>query len=472
MSPWTSPGPDGGDSDDGAGSDGADTAGDETGTDDQAEGTTGAPPPVDFDPAFVIAQAEAAIAAGVPGVAVAVVMDGQIVFAEAFGVADESGTPATADTLFPIGSISKSVTALTVLSQRDEGLLTLDTPVTSIVPGFVLDNFDASSVRVGHLLTHTSGLGDWWNEPYITGYTLLEEFTLNPNQPLWAPSGTVYTYSNRGYSLAGLVAATIDGTSFAESVDARVLQPLGMTQATMLGQVAATRPHARGRSEEFGWMGPEDFVGEMMGPSGGLWAHAQDLGRYVQAHATGEGSGLEAALAAAASPQQSLHTWPGEHYGYGLNVSVATDPMLVGHGGSIVGYTADMLFYPELGFGVIAAVNTLDWYASDITYPVLEHYAGPVNYVDGPDTSAAPASLPGTYHDPWQLGTVVVSSDGAGLTANFADFGQTVPLEDLGGGSFMCPHPIDGWQMAWMFWPDAAGNAAYFVSRGGIAARQ
>jgi hypothetical protein len=73
-------------------------------------------------------------------------------------------------------------------------------------------------------------------------------------------------------------------------------------------------------------------------------------------------------------------------------------------------------------------------------------------------------------HD--QLGTVVITSDGAGLTANFADFGQTYPLEDWGGGHFLCPHPVDGWEMVWMFWPDANGNAAYFVGRGGIAARQ
>ena len=63
-------------------------------------------------------------------------------------------------------------------------------------------------------------------------------------------------------------------------------------------------------------------------------------------------------------------------------------------------------------------------------------------------------------------------TDGAGLTANFVDHGQTHALEDWGGGMYAAPHPDDGWTVGWMFWPDAAGNAAYLVSRGGIAARQ
>lgn len=468
MSPVTSPELDTGDDESDSSSGGADTA------DDADGGTTEGPPPaVDFDPAFVIAQAQAALDAGVPGLAVAVVMDGQIVFAEGFGVADEAGTPVDADTLFNLASLTKGITALTVLSQRDEGLLTLDTPVPEIVPGFMLrDGFDPASVRIGHLLTHTSGLGDWPTEPYVASDTLLEEFTGNPNQPLWAPSGVVHDYSNRGFSLAGLVAATVDGTSFVEAGQARVLAPLGMTGATLEGSIAATRPHARGSSAS-GWWGPQDYAGEWLGPSGGLWAGASDLGRYVQALATGEGGGLDAAIADATSPVQPLHLWPGGHYGYGLYVDHGTDPVIVSHGGSIGGYLSDIEVLPELGFGVIAVVNTDEWYPGELTYAVLEHYAGPVSYPDVPDTAAAPGSRAGSYTDPWQLGSIVVTDDGAGgLSAQFIDFGQTIPLEDWGGGSYSCPHPLDGIDMDVMFWPDASGNAAWLVSRAGIAARQ
>lgn len=470
-SPWTSPSLDTGEDDAGPDTDSANTASEDASTDADA-GTTEAPPDVDFDPAFVIAQAEAALAAGVPGLAVAVVMEGQVVFAEGFGVADESGTPVDAETLFNLASITKSVTALTVLSQRDEGLLTLDTPVPELVPGFALRaGFDPASVRVGHLLTHTSGLGDWPTEPYVPGFTLLEEFTGNPNQPLWAPSGLVHSYSNRGFTLAGLVAATVDGTSFVDAAATRVLEPLGMTGATLEGAIAAGRPHARGSSAS-GWWGPQDYAGEWLGPSGGMWAGAQDLGRYVQALATGEGGGLDDALTDAASPVQPQHLWPGSHYGYGLFVDAGTDPTLVSHGGSIAGYLADMQILPELGFGVIAVVNTDAWYPGELTFSVLDHYAGPLGYLDVPDTSAAPGSLAGSYHDPWQLGSIVVSQDAGGLTAQFVDFGQTVPLDDWGGGSFSCPHPLDGLAMDVMFWPDAAGNATHLVSRAGVAARQ
>jgi CubicO group peptidase (beta-lactamase class C family) len=438
---------------------------------DDADGSTGAPP-VDFDPAFVIAQAQAALAAGAPGLAVAVVMDGQVVFAEGFGVADESGTPVDPDTLFNLASITKGITALTVLSQRDEGLLSLDTPVPAIIPGFALrDGFDPASVQVGHLLTHSAGLGDWPTEPYVPSDTLLEEFTLNPNQPLWFSSGAVFDYSNRGFSLAGLVAATVDGSSFDTAGTTRVLVPLGMTGATLEGALAAERSHARGLSSD-GWWGPQDYAGEWLGPSGGLWAGAQDLGRYVQAIATGEGGGLDEALADATGPVMPLHLWPGQYYGYGLFVDIGYDPAVVSHGGSIGGYLSDMQVIPELGFGVIAVANTDLYWPGELTYAVAEHYVGQLGFSDAPDTAALFASIPGTYVDPWQLGSITVSEAGGGLSASFADFGQTVPLTEWGGGSFSFPHPLDGFDTELMFWPDAAGNASSFVTRAGVAARQ
>jgi len=169
--------------------------------------STGAAP-VEFDPSFVYAQVDAALAEGVPGLAVAVVMQGEVVLAEGFGVADESGTPVDETTLFNLASVTKSVVAMTVLALRDEGALDLSDPVPSIAPQLgLLAGHDPNTVQVRHLLTHTSALGDWPNEPFAYADTLADSFALNQNQPLWAEPGTVWNYSNRGFELAGLVAA-------------------------------------------------------------------------------------------------------------------------------------------------------------------------------------------------------------------------------------------------------------------------
>lgn len=426
---------------------------------------------VEFDPAFALAEVDAALAAGVPGLAIAIVHDGEIVLAEGFGVADEAGTAVDATTLFNLASVTKVVTALTVLSERDAGLVSLDTPVPQVVPQFELRaGFDPNTVQIRHLLTHSAGLGDWPTEPYAYGSTLLDEFAANPDQPLWFPPGAVFDYSNRGYTLAGLVAATLHGGTFAEAAQVRVLAPLGMDGATLDASIAAARTHARGNSSwDGGWVGPAEYTGEVYQPSAGLWAGAEDLGAFVRAFATASAPGFAAGtIAEAESPMQPTYDGPGA-YGYGLFVD-GGEPAVVYHGGSTGGYLADLEVVPSLGFGVAIVVNTDAWDPSEAGWAIREHYAGTSTYPQTPDP-IDPASFPGTYDDPWQLGRIDVAPADGGLQASFADFGETVALEPLWGASFGCAHPVTGDPIELKFWPDADGQAAYLVSRAGVAAR-
>jgi hypothetical protein len=78
---------------------------------------------------------------------------------------------------------------------------------------------------------HRSGIGDWETEPFVWVETLASRFAMNANQPLWAPAGAIHNYGNRGYTLAGLLAAEVQGTSFADAVAMQVLEPLGMMDA-------------------------------------------------------------------------------------------------------------------------------------------------------------------------------------------------------------------------------------------------
>lgn len=179
-----------------------------------------------FDPAFAEQQVDALLAAGVPGLAVAVVFDGEVVYAQAHGVTGPDAGSVDASTLFNLASVAKSATAMTLVEQAGAGLFDLQDPVSTHVPSFgAAGPYSAQSVTVHHLLTQSAGLGDWETEPFAGAVTLADSFALNAKQPLWAEPGAVFNYSNRNFELAGLVAATAEGTSFSEAVRSRVLEP-------------------------------------------------------------------------------------------------------------------------------------------------------------------------------------------------------------------------------------------------------
>ncbi len=463
----SSPPDDDGDDDDGAttGVDDDDDA--ESGETSGSSGTTGDTdnivPPA-FDPAFVEAQIQAGLAAGAPAIAVAVVLDGELVYAQARGMRSASGGPVDADTLFNLASISKSTTAMALLAQAEAGMAGMGDPVTDHVPYFdVAPPHDPSAVTLHHVLTHTAGLGDWETEPFVQAATLAESFSANPNQPLWANPGAVYNYTNRGYELAGLIVSEVEGQPFADAVATRVFAPLGMHTATMDAAQAEGRNHADGLSGG-AWVGPADYIGERYQPPGGLWAGANDLGAYAL--------GLLATPAILESREPTYDY--NSTYGYGLGVDDERVPTLVSHGGTTGGYLSDLQLVPDLGFGVVVVTNTDGWQPYVLSDAIVEEYVGEFGYQPSNRPAVDPAQIPGIYDDPHQLGELEVrtAADGT-LEIAFADLGQTVPLEEVPfAGLWYFTDPTSGYEIDATFWPDASGAPTHFVSRRGVAARR
>jgi CubicO group peptidase (beta-lactamase class C family) len=153
----------------------------------------------------------------IPGGAVAVVKDDRVVFVKGFGVASiETGVPVTPDTLFQIGSTTKSSTAALALSLVEEGRLRLDDPIAEHVKGLAPG---LSRVTMAQLLSHTAGLKD---EPDEFG--LQDESALGDYARSWTdayclfPPGQVFSYSNSGFALAGLVVQEVGGKPFADQM--------------------------------------------------------------------------------------------------------------------------------------------------------------------------------------------------------------------------------------------------------------
>lgn len=182
---------------------------------------------------------------GVPGLAVAVIKDDRVVLAQGFGVASvETNAPIVPDTLFQIGSVTKSFTAAAILALAAKGTLRLDQPVGAYIKGL---HPEIARLTLHQLLSHTSGLQD---EP--AEYGTQEESALGAYPRTWTAShlflapGQSFSYSNAGYSLAGLAAQEAVGKPFADVMRDQIFAPLGLRRATFRPTEAMTYPLAIG----------------------------------------------------------------------------------------------------------------------------------------------------------------------------------------------------------------------------------
>lgn len=197
-----------------------------------------------------IAMAEARV----PGLALAIVAEREVVYARGFGITsvEAGGIPVTPDTLFQIGSVTKPLTGTMIVTLADLGLLDLDAPVTTYLPRLTLSQPGvAQLVTLRQLLSHTSGLpwdqitpGRLFGSRDPAGLAAYVEREL-PTRPLVAPPGTLFNYSNPGINLAARVAEAATGLAYTELVGRYLLEPLRMRHTTFDPTVAMTRAVAQ-----------------------------------------------------------------------------------------------------------------------------------------------------------------------------------------------------------------------------------
>src|SRR5689334_10810256 len=172
---------------------------------------------------------DALTSTGVPSASIAVVRDGRIVLARAYGRQSPQIATATPDALYQIASISKQFTAAAILILRDQGRLSLDDHVSRYVPG--ITNGDRITIR--QLLSHTSGLQDYWPQDYsfaamerpVTPQQIVERWA---HRPLDFAPGTQWQYSNTGYVVAGMIVERVSGQPLLAFLQRHVFAPLGM----------------------------------------------------------------------------------------------------------------------------------------------------------------------------------------------------------------------------------------------------
>ncbi len=316
---------------------------------------------------------EAQVAADdVGGVSAAVARGSDVVWARAFGWADrDRRIPAGVGSIYRVGSISKTVTAVVMMRAVERGYIDLDQPLSDIFPAsarFPGAMAGAPAPTVRQFASHTSGLvrePDWdiaasgpieiWQE------RIVESIPLSRFQN--AP-GVEYSYSNIGYGTLGLAVARAVGRPFMEFVEEDVFKPLGMTSSTfVIGAELAPRLTVGYVNRGDGNPDPEQPAREHAGrgykvPNGGVYSTVGDLARFMGAL---QGRASPAVLSEESVAEMSrVHTPEDPDNGYGLGVMIRTaddGARLIGHSGSVAGYNAYMLFEPESGLGVVLLRN-------------------------------------------------------------------------------------------------------------------
>ncbi len=239
--------------------------------------------------AAVDAIFERAFEAGAaPGMAWGVVVGGDLVHARAFGTLRVGeNVPPDADSVFRIASMTKSFTAATLMSLRDEGRLALDDPVAKWVPELAdLRPYSADSppISIRHLMTMTAGLptdDPWGDRQQGLDLEAFAAFLREGPTLAWAP-GTRFEYSNLGYGILGRVITNLVGREYKDVVGERVLRPLGMDATTFdLEAVPPERLASGYVRRDDAWLSePMDAYGALAS-MGGVFTSVRDLARWV-----------------------------------------------------------------------------------------------------------------------------------------------------------------------------------------------
>jgi CubicO group peptidase (beta-lactamase class C family)/D-alanyl-D-alanine dipeptidase len=303
---------------------------------------------------------------GLPALSIALVDDQTIVWARGIGFADpKARTPATADTVYRVGSVSKLFTDLAVMQLVERGALDLDAPVTKVLPDFKPANPFDKPITLRQLMTHRSGLvrespvGHYF-DPSTPSLARTVQ-SLNRTELVYVPQ-TRTKYSNAAIATVGFVLEQTQKQPFARYLRRTLLEPLGMKNSTFEPDPEVTGGLAKAvmwtyHGREF----PAPTFELGMPPAGSMYSTANDLGKFLSVlFAGGKGPGGEVVKA-----QTLEQMWtpqfakPGTKEGFGLGFMVGEleGRRHVGHGGAIYGFATELGALPDDKLGVVVVAS-------------------------------------------------------------------------------------------------------------------
>jgi len=292
-----------------------------------------------------------------PSIAASVFRRGEILWQEATGLADvEGGQAASPDTQYRIGSITKTFTAVCVMQLRDAGELSLDDPLTEVVPESV------HAPTLGRMLAHGSGLqreppGEIWETLRAPTREELVARTAEAEQVV--SPGSWWHYSNLAYALLGEVVARKTGKIWEEALRERVLDPLGLGRTTPEAEEPAARGYFVEPYSDAVRLEREPDLGGS-GALGKLWSTVRDLARWGLFLAEGDDRVLAASTLEEMSHVRTMvdHDGWSLAWGTGLELYRSGEHVFVGHGGAMPGHLAGLVVNRKTGIGAAVLTNT------------------------------------------------------------------------------------------------------------------
>lgn len=353
--------------------------------------------PADFDQYVAGVMADH----GVPGLAIAIVKDGQVVLTKGYGVR-ELGKPAPVDahTLFGIASNTKAFTATALALLVEEGKLRWDEPVISYLPWFRLsDSWVTAQLTVRDLLVHRSGLGlgagdlMWWPTSSYTRREIAERLR---HLPLVTSFRSAYAYDNVLYGVAGEVILAVTGKTWEEFVDERILRPIGMTESRVrhpgvgsLPNISSTHASVEGVIRPIA-----PFTSDNTNPAGGITASATDIAKWLLVQLdSGRVAGREQPLFRPATTRQLWNIvtplsprrfvdWRAPlstnfaGYALGFEIQDYRGTKLVTHTGGLPGFISRVAMLPDHRLGIAVFTNHESSAMDPIVWRVMDHYLG------------------------------------------------------------------------------------------------
>jgi len=325
----------------------------------------------------------------IPGLSVAVVKEGETIYCEGFGARDpKRNLPATPDTLYGIGSITKSFVAIAIMQLVEEGKLSVDDPVGMYIP-FKL-GLPGKPIKIHHFLTHSSGLPSLATSSValhrgigidkgIPWGSVQDFYRLvnDAQEEIADEPGVRFFYHNAAWRMLGHIVQELSGQPFHIYIKDKILDPLGMTRSTLKTDVFNTdpnhivphwkKPDGSVEPSRFPYPNPEDNPDfSFIAAAGGITSSVNEMTKYLNAHInTGSYEGGRLAGRESFEQMHTFHTKRADslygEFGYGYGVGITPDfhgYKMISHGGSILVSTAHMSFIPKLKAGVVMMANS------------------------------------------------------------------------------------------------------------------
>ncbi len=321
----------------------------------------------------------------IPGLAIAIVRNGEVEYLNGYGIANPGGDPVTPNTPFHLASVSKSFTALAIMQLVEDGKIDLNDLVQKHLPWFDVKGEGESEITVAHLIYQTSGFSEYdgsqmnlrSNNPGELESAIRD---LDKTSLLFQP-GKGWEYSNINYSLLGLMIQQVSGQRYESYIEQNIFAPLGMTNSHTSLDNARANNAARGYTFYFGIPLALDrnmpYTTAIL-PTAGLWASASDMSRYLVAHLDEEAEILLSIEAMKQIHTPGVEIEPGYNYAMGwfhapnildpeflqtlnTNLDPNDDLQVLWHEGDGPGYKAVALMLPRQEYGVVLLMNTNDY---------------------------------------------------------------------------------------------------------------